>query len=134
MAVFDKKKKIVLEGKTTSKWVEMTGGSKMNDTMELLEENKYDIPSAITIREATKKAKKEKIIREVTTINQLIKNASRHGRSKIEFNVCKEIMPEIRRLYQEAGYKTVIKINYSQDVGSITLDWEDEDSNDSGDI
>lgn len=128
MTVFDRKKKIVLEGKTTSKWIEMTGGSKMNDTMELLEENKYDIPSAITIREATKKAKKEKIIREVATINQLIKNASRHGRSKIEFNVCKEIMPEIRRLYQEAGYKTVIKINYSQDVGSITLDWEDEDN------
>ena len=94
-------------------------------TMELMGKNEYDIPSAQTIREATKKAKEEKIIREVSSINQLIKNASRHGRSKIEFNVCKEILPEIRQHYQEAGYKTIIKVIYDQKMVSVTLDWED---------
>ena len=93
--------------------------------MELLEKNEYNIPSAQTIREATKKAKEEKIIREVSSINQLIKNASHHGRSKIEFNVCKEILPEIRQLYTDAGYKTVVKIVYDQKMVSVTLDWED---------
>ena len=93
--------------------------------MELLKKNEYNIPSAKTIREETKKAKEEKIMREVCSINQLIKNASRHGRSKIEFNVCKEIVPEIKQLYQEAGYKTIIKVIYDQKMVSVTLDWED---------
>lgn len=92
--------------------------------MESLKKNEYNIPSAKTIREATKKAKEEKIIREVSSINQLIKNASRHGRSKIEFNVCKEIVPEIKQLYTEAGYKVIIKIVYDQKMVSVTLDWE----------
>lgn len=92
--------------------------------MESLEKNEYNIPSAKTIREATKKAKEEKIIREVSSINQLIKNASRYGRSKIEFNVCKEIVPEIKQLYTEAGYKVIIKIVYDQKMVSVTLDWE----------
>lgn len=92
--------------------------------MESLEKNEYNIPSAQTVREATKKAKEEKIIREVSSINQLIKNASRHGRSKIEFNVCKEIVPEIKQLYTEAGYKVIIKIVYDQKMVSVTLDWE----------
>lgn len=92
--------------------------------MESLEKNEYNIPSAKIIREATKKAKEEKIIREVASINQLIKNASRHGRSKIEFNVCKEIVPEIKQLYTEAGYKVIIKIVYDQKMVSVTLDWE----------
>ena len=93
--------------------------------IESLEKNEYNIPSAKTIREATKKAKEEKIIREVCSINQLIKNASRHGRSKIEFNVCKEIVPEIKQLYTEAGYKTIVKVIYDQKMVSVTLDWED---------
>ena len=93
-------------------------------TMDLMGKNEYDIPSAQIIREATKKAKEEKIIREVSSINQLIKNASRLGRSKIEFNVCKEIVPEIKQLYQEAGYKTIIKVIYDQKMVSVTLDWE----------
>lgn len=125
MIVFDKKKKITLEGKTTSKWIEMIRRSKMSDTMELLEKNEYNIPSAQTIREETKKAKEEKIIREVASINQLIKNASHYGRSKIEFNICKEIIPEIRQLYIEAGYKVIIKVVYDQKMVSVTLDWED---------
>lgn len=125
MVVFDKEKKIVLEGKTTSKWVEMVRRSKVSDAMELLGKNEYNIPSSKIIREETKKAKEEKIIREVCSINQLIKNASRHGRSKIEFNVCKEIVPEIKQLYTEAGYKVIIKIVYDQKMVSVTLDWED---------
>ena len=124
MVIFDREKEIILEGKTTSKWVEMVRRNKVSDTMKLMGKNEYDIPSAQTVREATKKAKEEKIIREVSSINQLIKNASRHGRSKIEFNVCKEIVPEIRQLYQEAGYKTIIKVIYDQKMVSVTLDWE----------
>lgn len=96
--------------------------------MELLKKNEYDIPSAKTIREETKKAKEEKIIREVCSINQLIRSASRNGRSKIEFNIRKEIMPEIRQLYTEAGYKVIVKIIYDQKMVSITLDWEDGDN------
>lgn len=125
MVIFDREKEIILEGKTTSKWVEMVRRNKVSDTMKLMGKNEYDIPSAQTIREATKKAKEEKIIREVSSINQLIKNASRHGRSKIEFNVCKEIVPEIKQLYTEAGYKVIIKIVYDQKMVSVTLDWED---------
>ena len=93
--------------------------------MESLEKNEYNIPSAKIIREATKKAKEEKIIREVSSINQLIRSASRNGRSKVEFNICKEILPEIRQLYTEAGYKVIIKIVYDQKMVSVTLDWED---------
>ena len=124
MVVFDKEKEIILEGKTTSKWVEMVRRNKVSDTMKLMGKNEYDIPSAQTVREATKKAKEEKIIREVSSINQLIKNASRHGRSKIEFNVCKEIVPEIKQLYTEAGYKVIVKVIYDQKMVSVTLDWE----------
>ena len=94
-------------------------------TMELMGKNEYNIPSAKTIREETKKAKEEKIIREVCSINQLIRSASRNGRSKIEFNVCKEIVSEIRHLYTEAGYRVVVKIIYDQKMVSVTLDWED---------
>lgn len=97
-------------------------------TMELMGKNEYDIPSAKTIREETKKAKEEKIIREVYSINQLIRSASRKGRSKIEFNVRKEIMPEIRQLYMAAGYKIIIKTVYDQKMVSVTLDWEDGDN------
>lgn len=125
MVIFDREKEIILEGKTTSKWVEMVRRNKVSDTMKLMGKNEYDIPSAQTVREETKKAKEEKIIREVCSINQLIKNASRHGRSKIEFNVCKEIVPEIKQLYTEAGYKVIIKIVYDQKMVSVTLDWED---------
>ena len=124
MVVFDKEKEIILEGKTTSKWVEMVRRNKVSDTMKLMGKNEYDIPSAQTVREATKKAKEEKIIREVSSINQLIKNASRHGRSKIEFNVCKENVPEIKQLYTEAGYKIIVKVIYDQKMVSVTLDWE----------
>lgn len=124
MVIFDREKEIILEGKTTSKWVEMVRRNKVSDTMKLMGKNEYDIPSAHTVREATKKAKEEKIIREVSSINQLIKNASRHGRSKIEFNVCKEIVPEIKQLYTEAGYKIIVKVIYDQKMVSVTLDWE----------
>ena len=124
MVIFDREKEIILEGKTTSKWVEMVRRNKVSDTMKLMGKNEYDIPSAQTVREATKKAKEEKIIREVSSINQLIKNASRHGRSKIEFNVCKEIVPEIKQLYTEAGYKIIVKVIYDQKMVSVTLDWE----------
>lgn len=128
MVIFDKEKKITLEGKTTSKWIEMIRKSKMSDIMELLEKNEYNIPSAQTVREETKKAKEEKIIREVASINQLIKNASHRGRSKIEFNVCKEIMSEIRQLYTEAGYRVIIRIVYDQKMVSVALDWEDRNN------
>ena len=124
MVIFDREKEIILEGKTTSKWVEMVRRNKVSDTMKLMGKNEYDIPSAQTVREATKKAKEEKIMREVCSINQLIKNASRHGRSKIEFNVCKEIVPEIKQLYTEAGYKIIVKVIYDQKMVSVTLDWE----------
>lgn len=124
MVIFDREKEIILEGKTTSKWVEMVRRNKVSDTMKLMGKNEYNIPSAQTVREATKKAKEEKIIREVSSINQLIKNASRHGRSKIEFNVCKEIVPEIKQLYTEAGYKIIVKVIYDQKMVSVTLDWE----------
>ena len=124
MVIFDREKEIILEGKTTSKWVEMVRRNKVSDTMKLMGKNEYDIPSAQTVREATKKAKEEKIIREVSSINQLIKNASRHGRSKIEFNVCKENVPEIKQLYTEAGYKIIVKVIYDQKMVSVTLDWE----------
>jgi hypothetical protein len=93
--------------------------------MELLKKNEYNIPSAKTIREETKKAKEEKIMREVCSINQLIRSASRNGRSKVEFNICKEILSEIRQLYTEAGYKAIVKVIYDQKMVSVTLDWED---------
>lgn len=129
MVVFDKEKKIILEGKTTSEWIEMIRRSN-----KMSEINKDRIPvSARYAREFAEGKNKKDINDQIERINASILKAADRGDFRVPVIISKSELKEIKAKYEEYGYTVIRQNSCWYDMAVLEIRW-DGDSNDSRNV
>lgn len=119
MVVFDKEKKIILEGKTTSKWVEMTRRNKMSDI------NKNEIPvSARYAKELANEVNQKDVNDQIERINASILKAAARGDFKVPAIVPKSAFKKIKTKYEEYGYTIIKQSSCWYDTTVLEIRWD----------
>lgn len=128
MGAFDKEKEIILEGETTSKWVEMVRRNKMSE----INKNKAPIAANFAKDLANENTQKD-INDQIERINASILRAATRGEFKVPAIVPKSAFEKIKAKYEEYGYTIVRQSSCWYDMAVLEIRWDGK-TDDSGDI
>lgn len=128
MVIFDKEKEIILEGETTSKWVEMVRRNKMSE----INKNKAPIAANFARDLANENTQKD-MDDQIERINASILKAATRGEFKVPAIVPKSAFKKIKAKYEEYGYTIVKQSSCWYDMTVLEIRWDGK-IDDSGDI
>ena len=119
MVVFDQEKKITLEGKTTSKWVEMVRRSKVSEI------NKDKAPVAASFaRDLANDVNQKETNDQIERINASILKAATRGEFKVLAIAPKSAFKKIKSKYEEYGYTITKQSGCWYDMAILEIRWD----------